>query len=305
MRKLTIWALAALAALAISSSASAAVVPVPYTALGDSYSAGEGNSPFDGNCHRALHDDSAYPRILPGLVGFVGTPNFHACTGAVIADVWQRAQPHRKNQLTQIEYVRRQDRLVTLTIGGNDLHFSKIILRCYLFPNCNRGKFAAGIEAELPTVREELVTAYREIVARMSPEGYLVVAGYPRLFWSGNPGCKRLISANEATWINGLVTRGNREIAAAVNAARQSGGHIFYVEVADDFDGHELCSEHPWLHNPFLSFQEGPKLITGSYHPNQDGQKAYAEAIAAFLELPGVREAITAGPSPRSAYSAW
>ena len=160
----------------------ASAAPIPYTALGDSYSAGEGNDPFDGNCHRALREDSAYPRMLPGLTGYVGTPNFHACTGAVMADVLERSQPHRKNQLAQIEYVRPGDRLVTLTIGGNDLHFSKVILKCYAHRYCGDLPLAHQIDDELPKMKTKLVDVYEEILGRMSPNGYLVVAGYPRLF---------------------------------------------------------------------------------------------------------------------------
>jgi lysophospholipase L1-like esterase len=303
--KLTVCTLLVLSALAIPSPASAAIIPASYTALGDSYSAGEGNDPFDGNCHRALREDSAYARMLPGLTGFVGTPNFHACTGAVIADIWQRPQPHRKEQQAQIEYVRPQDRLVTLTIGGNDLHFSAVILQCYVHRHCDRRPLAEQIDEELPAMKGKLVDAYQRIVDRMSPAGYLVVAGYPRLFSLGpKAGCNRFISRAESEWIDGVVDRGNTEIAAAAKATRRGGGHVFFVEVADDFDGHELCSDDPWLYGLTPSIHEGPFFIKGSYHPKREGQRAYAEAIAKFLRLPGIPDAITASRSPRSAYSA-
>lgn len=284
----------------------ASAAPIPYTALGDSYSAGEGNHPFDGNCHRALREDSAYPRMLPGLTGYVGTPNFHACTGAVMADVLQRSQPHRKSQQPQIEYVRPGDRLVTLTIGGNDLHFSQVIRECYTHRYCGDRPLAHQIDDELPKMKAQLVDLYEEILGRMSPSGYLVVAGYPRLFSleEGNVGCNPFISVAESDWIDELVDRGNAAISAAVKAARQSGGHVFYVNVADDFDGHEICSDEPWLYGLMPSFHEGLNFIKGSYHPKPQGQHAYAEAIAAFLSLPGVPEAITASRSPRSACSA-
>lgn len=306
MKRLTIWVLLALAAIAVPSPALAAVIPAPYTALGDSYSAGEGNSPFDGSCHRALREDSAYPRMLPGLSGYIGTPNFHACTGAVIADVSQRPQPHRDGQLAQIEYVRPKDRLVTLTIGGNDMHFSTVIVKCYVSRNCSEKPIARQIEEELPAMKEKLAATYEQIVARMNPNGYLVVAGYPHLFSlePENAGCNPFISPTESKWIDGVVDSGNAEIAAAVETARQHGGHVFYVNVADDFKGHEICGDHPWLYGLKLSFHEGINLAKGSYHPNREGQTAYARAIAGFLRLPGVRGAITAGRSPRSAYSA-
>lgn len=290
-----VWALPALANAA----------PIPYTALGDSYSAGEGNDPFDSNCHRSLREDSAYARMLPGLTGYLGTPNFHACTGAVIADVWQRPQPHRENQLAQIEYVRPGDRLVTLTVGGNDLHFSGVIRECYLHRYCGDRPLAHQINAELPGMKAKLVDAYERILDRMSPGGYLVVAGYPHLFALGqDAGCNPLISFAESIWIDGLVDRGNTAIIAAVNAVRRTGAHVYFVGVADRFAGHEICTDEPWLYGLTPSFNEGLNFIKGSYHPKQPGQQAYAKAIAAFLSLPKVRAAITASRSPRSAYSA-
>ena len=149
MRKLTVYGIL-IAALCVTPAAVARVAPIPYTALGDSYSAGEGNDPFDGSCHRAERADSAYPRILPGLVGYLGAPSFHACTGAVTADVWQRHQPGKRGQLAQTAYVRPTDKLVTLTIGGNDLHFSSI-LAAYGPNGSDRGPLphtASGNDAE-------------------------------------------------------------------------------------------------------------------------------------------------------------
>jgi len=285
--------------------ARASTVPIPYTALGDSYSAGEGNDPFDGSCHRALRADSAYPRILPTLVGYLSPPNFHACTGAVIADIWRRHQPNMSGQSTQTRYVHPGDRLVTLTVGGNDLRFSTILRECLLHSDCTRSVAAKADEADLLTIQPKLVNAYTQVRARMSPGGYLVVAGYPHLFASGSDaGCNPLISARESAWIDALVDRGNARIAAAVQAARQRSANVFYVDVTGDFAGHELCSDDPWLYSLKLSLHEGPNLLQGSYHPTRAGQAAYAAAFARFLSRPAVRSALTASRSLRSACSA-
>jgi lysophospholipase L1-like esterase len=291
--------------LTASSPARASSAPIPYTALGDSYSAGEGNDPFDSDCHRALHADSAYPRILPSLVPYISAPNFHACTGAVTADVWRRPQPERQGQGIQTSYLHRSDRLVTLTIGGNDLRFSPILRECLLSFNCAESDLAGEVEAELAKIQPRLVDVYKQVRSRMSPTGYLVVAGYPRLFSLGpDAGCNPLISPTESAWVDRLIDRGNARIAAAVRSARRRSGNVFYVDVAGGFAGHELCSSDPWLYTLRLSFHEGRNLVQGSYHPTRKGQAAYAGAIAGFLRRPAVRAALTASRSPRSAYSA-
>ncbi len=289
MRRTLYPLLLAVLGLLFCATAAAAVTPVHYAALGDSYSSGEdssgeGNGPFDGNCHRALDADSAYPRILPSLVSYLGAPEFHACTGAVAADVVTRPQPKRTAQKRQVEYLSPASRLVTLTIGGNDIGFSSIIATCLLPTDCTHSKLANRVSEGLTTIQAKLVRVYEGVREAMDPDGKLVVAGYPHLFVGGPAGgCKHFISAAEAAWIDSLVDAGNIHIAAAVRTARRADGNVFYVNVVDDFAGHELCSLDPWLYSIKFSLHEGTNLIQGSYHPTVQGQHAYATAIAAFL----------------------
>jgi lysophospholipase L1-like esterase len=282
----------ALIACVVPATAMAAVTPVRYVALGDSYSSGEGNEPFDGPCHRALGADSAYPRMLPGMVDYLPTPFFRACTGATIADVSQRPQPRRGSQDVQLEYVNSSTDLVTLTIGGNDLGFASIVVRCLLPGDCSHGDFAARIEAGFAPIRPRLADTYRRVRARMDPDGYLVVGGYPRLFRLGpKSDCKSFISSREAAWIDSLVDRGNALIATATRDARYSSGNVAYVNVASHVTGHELCSDDPWLYGIKVALEGG--LIKGSYHPTKSGQRAFAAAFAAFLQRPTIRAALT------------
>jgi GDSL-like Lipase/Acylhydrolase family len=294
--------IAAIAALGPAIATSEAAI-APYTALGDSYSAGEGNGPFDGSCHRAERD--AYPRILADLVDYISFPDFHACTSAVTADVWKRAQPEKPKQQVQTSYVSDTDRLVTMTIGGNDLGFSTIVKTCLFKLSCTESPLAREVEQGLTTIGPKLVDAYTRIRSRMNPNGYLVVAGYPRLFTLGPAaGCQLGISRREALWISSLVDRGNARIADAVRAARQQSGNVFFVSVTGGFAGHELCTDEQWLYDIKLAFNEPTRLVQGSYHPNRSGQRAYATAIAAFLRKPGVRSALTSSRPLRSACSA-
>jgi len=284
-------AIALLCALLALASPALAAAPVPYVALGDSYSSGEGNGPFDGPCHRALGNDSAYPRMLPGLVGYVAEPSFRACTGATIADVWLHPQAKRGSQRIQLDYLDASTRLVTLTIGGNDLGFADIVKQCLLPGNCSNWRIADRVEAGLRTIKARLVDVYARIRSRMDGGGQLLVAGYPHLFVSEDADCKLFISETEAKWMNSLVTRGNRRIAEATRAARRQAGNVSYVDVAEQFAGHELCSEDPWLYGINPSPDEG--LIKGSYHPRRSGQAAYARAFATLLRSPAIRTALT------------
>ncbi len=288
-------ALALLCALLVPAvGATAQAASVPYVALGDSFSSGEGNPPFDGSCHRAQEGGSAYPRMLPSLVGYVAAPSFHACTGAVVADVTLRGQPHRRGQRAQVEYVSPSTRLVTLTIGGNDIGFAEIVRKCLFRRDCTEGPLAETVRGRLSTIGARLAGAYRLIRERMDPGGYLLVGGYPRLFLPGpNAGCERLISRKEAEWIDSLTIQGNAKVARAVADATASAGNVAYVDVTERFAGHELCSEDEWLHELHFSLREGLNPFKGSYHPKKSGQHAYAEAFAAALRRPSIRTALT------------
>ncbi len=292
MRRLS-CAIALLCALLALASPALATEPVSYVALGDSFSSGEGNRPFDGPCHRALGGDSAYPRMLPDLVGYVAEPSFHACTGAAIDDVWLHPQAKRGSQRIQLDYLDASTRLVTLTIGGNDLGFADIVKQCLLPGNCSNWKLADRVEAGLGTIKARLVDVYTRVRNRMDADGQLLVAGYPRLFVFEDADCKLFISDTEAEWMNSLVVRGNRRIAEATRAARRQTGNVSYVDVTERFAGHELCSEDPWLYGINPSPDEG--LIKGSYHPRRSGQAAYAAAFATLLRSPAIRAALT-GP---------
>ena len=103
-----------------------------YAALGDSYSSGEGafdyypdsDNPatFD-TCHRSRH---AYG---PSLVtpAKLGTISFKACSGAVTDDIFSTnvANPNEPAQLTWLTPDTK-----TITLGGNDADFVKVMTRC-------------------------------------------------------------------------------------------------------------------------------------------------------------------------------
>ncbi len=282
-------------ACCFAATGAAQGAPVPYVALGDSFSSGEGNPPFDGSCHRAKQADGAYPPMLPGLAALpLAAPAFHACTGAVIADVTLRGQPRRRGQRAQVEYVSPSTRLVTLTIGGNDVGFAEIVTKCLFRRDCTESPLAETVRGRLATIGARLAGAYRLIRERMDPGGYLLVAGYPRLFLPGpGAGCERLISRKEAEWIDSLAIQGNAKVARAVADATASTGNVAYVDVTERFAGHELCSEEEWLHDLDFSLREGLNPFKGSYHPTERGQEEYAKAFAGALRRPAIRAALT------------
>ncbi|HEY5104952.1 MAG TPA: hypothetical protein VII65_07915, partial [Acidimicrobiales bacterium] len=110
-----------------------------YVAMGDSYASGEGlqsnattylaPSNSDG-CHRSA---TAYPVLVAtslnvdlGQFETYGSGGFVACSGATTKDILkgQNGEPAQPSALSSAT------RWVTLTAGGDDLHFSDVLLAC-------------------------------------------------------------------------------------------------------------------------------------------------------------------------------
>jgi choice-of-anchor C domain-containing protein len=112
--------------------------PHSYVALGDSFSSGEGNPPYDNGtntdtdqCHRSSR--VAYPRLLEKdhpKQWDLGPINFVACSGSVIQNVvyGQTARDHQEGG--QLERLTSTTKQVTISIGGNNVDFSTVVPDC-------------------------------------------------------------------------------------------------------------------------------------------------------------------------------
>jgi hypothetical protein len=189
---------------------------LPYAALGDSYSSGEGASSSDFlagtdynnvGCHRAK---SAWPRIVAKDARIaVAQQAFVACSGAVVADFYTvnaRWIGSTEAETAQLEHVvPSATRLVTFTVGGNDVGFEKVLSACVVGVK-SKGKFGCRNDATLTSaidanlaalekgitipqgtpgarpLKKTLADLYVDVASRLAPRGRLVVGGYPRLF---------------------------------------------------------------------------------------------------------------------------
>lgn len=111
------------------------VAPQPsYVALGDSYSSGEGNPPYEAGtddegapdlCHRS---NTAYGPLLDTALT-LGPMTFKACSGAVTNDVFS-ANHQYPSEGSQLSHLRASTKTVTLTIGGDDAGFGWVLSHC-------------------------------------------------------------------------------------------------------------------------------------------------------------------------------
>ena len=259
---------------------------VRYVALGDSFSAGEGVPPYEpgtatlrDHCHRSTR---AYSRLI-ALPGIRFLRSFYACSGARAPDVLSRS---RYGEVPQVDHPRlRRAQLVTISIGGNDAGFVKVLVectrlygrvhhtRCYRQPAAHR--ILGGIEA----LRGTLAGTFEAIRERTGPEAKIVVLDYPNLF--PEHGCAKLNAVFDHRAQHFMRTAGgvlDRTVAAAAAQA-----HVHFVDVRHEFAHHELCSRQEWVDFFVAPRAKRPGAVTGSFHPNAAGQRAYARVLHAAL----------------------
>jgi hypothetical protein len=192
-----------------------------YVAMGDSYASGEGlqasatsylsPSNSDG-CHRSA---TAYPisvaaslNVDLGQFETYGSGGFVACSGATTKDVLngQNGEP------AQLSALSSATRWVTLTAGGDDLHFSNVLLACLdlrasvTIHRTTRSYTQSGVVRESTTCDQYVANAnalvnvtngtskeanvlehlYEQIFVH-APNAELAVLNYPQLFTESPP----------------------------------------------------------------------------------------------------------------------
>jgi hypothetical protein len=314
-----------------------------YVGLGDSFSSGEGVEPFfepQNRCHRSK---LAYSRFVeqPGFPGKsiyarskaeeAGVQwGFQACSGAVTDNVL--TTPRYEDPLPQLAKVRSTDTgnendlpvdddtdLVTITIGGNNVHFPEVLEFCYFSNDCTKEKFHGQTLAEYnrgqrEKLSGELDKVYAQIHSQAEQAGVLVL-GYPQLLPSttSEQDCPRLaqgtvivgdgnvaavktwgFSRTEQNYLRKATSELNQTIAARVEA---SGNPLAqFIPVDKLFNHHEVCGNGgEWINGVSPRLPAGGQILNPksyvkekSFHPNELGQRyGYAEAINNYVnQLP-------------------
>jgi lysophospholipase L1-like esterase len=251
-------ALAGFVTLGALPAAGAASV-VEYVALGDSYAAGWGAPPADPEdpCQRSAQ---GYPTLLDDVQKRIELEVNAACKGAKTADVIN----------TQLSALNSDTRLVTLTVGGNDLNVADVAATCTT-PGVTAAQCIADIQnavtpAKLQALDDALTDLYAKVAAR-APDARIVVTGYPYLA-DPAPGSPIITALNAAT------DQLNATIKQAVNVTQNADVNIRYVDVTAEFAGHGIFSPNPFINPPGTE---------AAFHPNALGYSVYATAIADAL----------------------
>ncbi|MDQ0895299.1 GDSL-type esterase/lipase family protein [Agromyces ramosus] len=221
---------------------------VAYAALGDSYAAGVGGGEYLDPCFRSPNSYASIVADGPGMVHVA----LRGCASASTTDVVR----------TQLAGLDHRTKLVTLTVGANDLGLDALSAACLGGPIDLCLAAIAAAQANLGPLAASLSATLAAIDAA-APKATVIVTGYPLLVNAPADQMQALVNAGVAAL--------NDVIEATVMAA---GDDFVYVDVESEFAGHGLGSADPWLVGP---------PAPDAFHPNAAGYAAYADAILAAI----------------------
>jgi len=269
---------------AVHSSAAAYATTGPVVALGDSYTAGA-LLPIDTHAKPAgcLRSTKAYPTLVADALGarLIDV----ACASAGVKNTTQAQPTYLGTNPPQLSALAPGDRLVLLTLSGDDMGFLNVLKECAElsftqpwgspceahYTKGGTDQLAAGVAAEGPKMSQVLA----EIAAR-APGARIVVVGYPDMFpqsggcWPAVP-----ITAGDVAYLRGTEVKANAMLAAAALGAGAT-----FVNTYTPTIGHDFCQPE--------SVRDVEGLLPGSlalpFHPNTRGQQAIATAVLAAIK---------------------
>jgi len=251
----------AIVALGLVGIAPALAAPAGYTALGDSYASGVGTRNYLSDSGSCLRSPFAYPVLTANSIGAQLT--FAACSGARIADV--------NNQIGSLSAATGY---VTISIGGNDAGFVKVITSCARpWPWTCWGDIDNANNFIRNTLPGQLDGVYNTIRSR-APNATVTVVGYPRIFNGQECNFGARISSGEQAELNKSA-----DLLTTTIGGRAAAHGFGFVDPRSAFTGHAICDAAEWVNG--LS-----DPIMESYHPNRSGQTGIGQLLRVRLGVP-------------------
>ncbi|MDL5201747.1 SGNH/GDSL hydrolase family protein [Streptomyces sp. ALI-76-A] len=274
-RAAAVTAMAGASLFSLAAPAQAAGDGPNYVAMGDSYASGAGLSGVkDTACDRTA---AGYPSIIAGTsAGENRALKDVTCSGATTRHIWnaQGSKPPQINALTP------NTKLVTLTIGGNDVGFTGVLTTCVLVKSSDpdgspcRKHFTTGKDVlgeRINTVEGRVRDTITDI-RRRSPDAKIVVVGYPALFPDNGVGCAEVpFARQDFAFLRDTTQKLNRALA---RRAAAGGTGVSYADTYSPTVGYDMCQPR---HRRFIeSLTPAPGSMAA--HPNTYGQLMMATA---------------------------
>jgi len=177
-----------------SGSGASGTTGLNYVALGDSYSAGYGLTPYSDSpapgCYQA---DANYPHLIAKALGMNLTDA--TCSGAVTANIIDTPQVTEPGHSApvQSDALSASTDVVTVTIGGNDFGFGPVAASCIAlsatgptlttYDSCKQFYDFDGhdyLAGTIPAVAAAVKHAF-DVIHQKAPNAKIFVIGYPAI----------------------------------------------------------------------------------------------------------------------------
>ncbi|WP_082456352.1 SGNH/GDSL hydrolase family protein [Novosphingobium sp. Leaf2] len=262
------------------------LVGMRYVAIGSSYAAGPMLPPakpsWPARCGQSFNN---YPTLLAERLGMELIDR--TCSGATTEHVlgpWGEVPP-------QISSVTADTRLVTITIGGNDLSYVGNLFsancafnaRVIATPGAKAracGPIRVPVEPDYARDEAQMTEIARRIRS-MAPQARIVFVQYPRPL----PRAGALCAATPISEANAAIVReiGRRLVDITNRVAKETGSLV--VDMAHASIDHSPCDKVPWM----IGAPQGYDGRLGlQWHLNKLGMQSTANAVAAALIKNGV-----------------
>ncbi len=270
--------LIALAAPATQASGS----PLRYVALGDSYSAASGVLPPDlfapPECLRSVRN---YPHVIAADTG--AQLKDVTCGAAETSHFFASQYP---GVAPQLDALKADTQLVTMTIGGNDSGvFIDTILACGTAGLSTLGqgspckdRYGSSFEETINTTTYPALVETLNAVKTKAPAARVAILGYPWIM-PASAGCftKMPIAQGDVSYVRGIQATLNDAVRRAAAATGST-----YVDFSAVSNGHDACQPLGvrWV-EPVLQ-GTNPVIV----HPNALGESEMATQTMRVLGLP-------------------
>jgi hypothetical protein len=278
-RRRLIGLLCVLAAMIAGLAASASARADNYVSLGDSYAAGPLVPNLIGSPFGCIRSDHNYSHLAAGGIGLpLRDPS---CSGATTNDMTnpQNVDPDGPNP-PQFNSLDASTKVVSLTIGGNDIGFSSIAESCITynpFSHPCKDKYDSGgvdqISQRIQATAPKVAAVLQGIHSR-SPSARVFVVNYPAIFPETGSGCwpQMPISFSDTPYLRAKEQELNQMLAtqAAANGATLVSWYAASI-------GHDACksSSVRWV-EPLV-----PGNSAAPIHPNLAGMTGAASVLVA------------------------
>jgi lysophospholipase L1-like esterase len=256
-----------------------------YVALGDSYTSGpvipvQGTTPT--GCLRSDHN---YPNLV-GLA-FDGTALHDvSCSGATTDDMTQSQSVQGGSNAPQFDALSKATKVVSITIGGNDIGFVSIAEGCATLVNAGtpcQDKYVVNGD---DTLADRIAATAPKVAAVLSgirtraPNATVFVLGYLDILPDDGHGCfpQMPFADGDVPYLRDTERRLNAMIATQTANA----GDV-YVDAYAGSIGRDACQL------PTVRWVEPvvPVNPAAPVHPNEAGMQGYADMLVAAMHAHG------------------